>query len=177
MMWGLSSFVAVWMFQKHWTLAEVHIGYFGVLWAVYNITVGISGKFAPWLEAKFGSKFMLFLIAGLPVAGYFSLAAFTGYLGVLLGLLINIGRGMTQVVLKEALNWRIPSEYRATLNSLVSLFFRGGFVIIGPIVGWAIDRYGLSIAFFSMGVFFILVFLLVTLPLVFQQVRAKGSSI
>ena len=104
----------------------------------------------------------------LPIIGYFGLGFWMTYVGVVFGFLINMSRGITQVILKEALNWKTPSAFRATVNSLVSLCFRGGFAIIGPIVGLAIDRYGLQAAFYGVGSMFIVGFLVLLVPLIIK---------
>ena len=59
-----------------------------------------------------------------------------------MGLLFQIGRGLTQVVIKDALNTRVPAEWRATANSISSLGVRLSFFVLGPLLGWLIEWYG-----------------------------------
>ncbi len=174
-LWGLGSFIAVWMYQKHWALAEIPIGYFGVLWAAYNLTVGVTGKLTPFIEKKLGITATLCVMGLLPIMGYFGFGFWVTWVGVVFGFLINMSRGITQVILKEALNWKTPSAFRATINSLVSLCFRGSFAVIGPIVGLAIDRYGLSAAFYGVGSMFILGFVVLLIPLILQFQKTQYS--
>jgi MFS family permease len=175
--WGLSSFIAVWMYQKHWSDGGIHIGYFGLLWATYNLSVGVAGRFVHPLENKFGATPLLVALGLLPIAGYFGMGWFVGWAGVVFGLLINIGRGITQVILKDALNWRVPSEFRATVNSMASLCFRGGFVIIGPGVGYLIDHDGLANTFGYVGWGFTAAFIVALLPLIYEVRKANLKEI
>jgi MFS family permease len=176
-LWGLATFIAVWIFQKHWHLGNIDLAYFGLIWAVYNVTVGIMGQLSGWLEQKLGAVPLIAALGLLPIVGYFGLAWFSSWLGVAFGLLFQLSRGITQVILREALNWRVPSEFRATANSLSSLFFRLGFAIIGPFVGYLIDKVGLSSTAMYLGYLFLVVFFLALIPLMNAVSRLNIESI
>ena len=174
--WGLSTFFAVWIFQKYWLEEGISLLMFGFIWAGYNITVGIVGKQVPRLEKKAGAVLLLIAIPLLSIGGYFSLAFFSGWVGIGLGLLFQVGRGINSVLIQDALNWRTPSEFRATVNSLGSLFFRAGFFLLGPIVGISIDENGLSFTMIVLGSTFIILFILTMIPLVLE-VKKLGLGI
>jgi MFS family permease len=142
--YGLTSFIAVWIFQKHWHDSAVPLAVFGVLWAAYNLAAGMTSRMVPGLELRFGARRLLVVMALLPVFGYFGMAAFVGWTGVLIGICFQIQRGINQVILKAEFNARMPSEMRATANSITSMAFRGGFFILGPLVGYGIDTIGLQ---------------------------------
>lgn len=164
--WGLSSFIAVWIFQKYWQEENIPLYYFGFLWAIYNLTVGIVGKQVHYLERRFGPVPLLIALSLLPIAGYFGMAYFSGILGIFVGLCFQFSRGINQVILRDALNWRTPSHFRATANSLTSLFFRLGFCIVGPVIGYLIDKRGLSFSLNTLGLFFCVIFLIFMIPLI-----------
>ncbi len=152
--WGLSTFFAVWIFQKYWQQQGIALGWFGAIWAGFNISVGIIGKQVHRIEKRFGAKPLLIFLALAPVAGYFGMAALSGWVGVLVGILFYLSRGITHVLLREAYNARIPSEFRATANSLIAGCFRLVFAIFGPLVGFVIDRSGITTALVGLGVVF-----------------------
>ena len=166
--WGLSSFFAVWIFQKYWLDEQISLLNFGLLWALYNVTVGIVGKVVPSWEKAFGPIAMLVLMGVLPSLGYWGMSYFSGYIGVACGLLFQITRGITYVLLNDALNRRIPSEFRATTNSLVSLFFRLIFFVFGPLVGHIIDSQSMSIALNYLGAAYFLFFFVFMIPLILR---------
>ncbi len=149
--YGLTTLMAVWAFQGYWRAMEVPLVWFGVLWAIYNLTVGTTGRGATRLEKIWGPRAVLLFIAVLPIAGYGGMALFyqgadtpvpfiVG--GIIIGLSFSISRGLTQVVTKGALNSRVPAELRATANSLSSLGVRIGFAVLGPLLGWGFDEKG-----------------------------------
>lgn len=173
--WGLSTFFAVWMFQKYWQESGVPLVYFGFIWAVYNISVGLVGKQVHGLEHRFGPLPLIAFLGLAPVAGYIGMGLAGGYWGVALGLLFYFSRGVTQVLLKDAMNWRTPSAFRATANSLQSFFFRLGFAVFGPGVGYMIDRFGMRPALLVLGSVFALLFFLTLVPL--MKTIAKAAPI
>lgn len=163
--WGLATFVAVWIYQKYWQDSGVSIAYFGIIWAAYNLTHGIVSKWVHFFERKVGASALIIALSLLPIAGYMGIGYFSGVMGIAIGFLFQFSRGITQVLLKDALNWRTPASYRATVNSLVSLFFRLGFCLIGPLTGLFIDKIGLSNSMYILAMFFTLMFVLFTIPL------------
>lgn len=166
--WGLASFFALWLYQKSWMEERIDLIHFGYIWAFYNFLVGLSSKLAPRVEGTFGPKRSIILIAGCMIFGYFGLTLFKSYWVVFFPLFLQVGRGLTQVILRDALNTRIEAKFRATANSLQSLGFRGFFGVFAPLIGILIDKFGMSYAYGVLGVFFLLVFIIFTIPLLRQ---------
>lgn len=171
-LWSLSTFVAVWTFQKYWQDLSIPLRWFGVLWAVFNLTVGLVGKQVYAWEARWGSHLLLRALAWLAIGGFALMAAILWHVqnhpvsvatsdhtlwvigGLLAGLCFQVSRGITGVLMREAFNWRLPDDFRATANSLSSMAFRLGFALLGPLMGWLIDTYGLVTALGTMAIFF-----------------------
>lgn len=65
-------------------------------------------------------------------------------------------RGAQIPILHQEEQQMIPSSDRAALLSIKSPLFRGSFVIVGPIVGSAIDVHGLQLVIAVAGVVFVL---------------------
>ncbi|MEI8028113.1 MAG: MFS transporter [Pseudomonadota bacterium] len=164
--WGLSSFIAVWIIQKYWADQGISLAYFGFIWAALNLTAGIVGKQVHWLERRFGAVSLIVVLCWAPICGYFGMSWVEGVAGVAFCFLFYVGRGISQVLLRETLNWRIPSNFRATVNSLQSLFFRLGFAMVGPAVGFGIDHLGMARTLQIVGGVFIALFLLLARPLI-----------
>ena len=163
--WSLATFVAVWILQKYWQEVGIPLVWFGLLWAGFNLTVGLTGHLVAPLEKKFGSRFLLVILALLPPLAYFLMAFYLGWIGVLAGLGFQFSRGITQVLLRDAFNWRLPEQFRATANSLASMAFRLGFSILGPVAGLMLDHQGLKTALIAQGVIFLMAFWGVMVPL------------
>ncbi len=183
--YGLATLLAVWSFQGYWRSLGLSLGWFGVIWGAYNLTVALVGRAAHRLERRVGAQWLILAIAILPVVGYGGMALFgleivPGWLalvgGVICGFAFQVGRGLNQVVVKGAMNERIPPELRATANSLSSLGVRVFFVMLGPALGWGYDREGYALTFGVVAGLFALFFFTVGLPLwleIGRESRAK----
>jgi MFS family permease len=164
--WGLATYFAVWIHQKYWQIQEIDISKFGYLWALFNIVVAITSKYAHWFEEKVGTSLTLLMIPALSILGYFGMGAVGGYIGLALSISFQFSRGLNQVIVKDAFNWRLPSEFRATANSLHSLIFRLLFLLFGPLIGYLIDKYGVSTTMNWIGSTFAVLFVVFMLPLI-----------
>jgi MFS family permease len=163
--YSASTLLAVWAFQDYWRVQGVDLKYFGHLWFLTNIVVGIVAKYAHGFENKVGSTFALITLGLLPIIGYFGMGFTGGAIGVLFCFSFQISRGLTQVIFKDALNSRISGELRATVNSMAGLGMRLVFIICGPLLGWLIDNKGYEFSFGVFGSFYCLVFIFLLLPI------------
>lgn len=173
--WGLATFFAVWTYQKHWQELGVGLAYFGILWAIYNLSAGIAGKFSHSLEHRWGAKKILLIMALLSSLSYFGLALAPGLWAIAFGLGHYVSRGINGVIMNDALNWRLSSEFRATANSLKSFAFRLGFAILGPGVGYLIDQYSLTTAYLILGTAFLMAIPVVLFPLI-KKIEESGKK-
>jgi hypothetical protein len=95
--------------------------------------------------------------------------SFLGWGGILLGILAPVGRGLGEVLFLEALNERISSAFRATVISMANLGIRASFCLLGPLVGYGIDRSGLPSVLSALGILFSIAFVVLLLPLVVRE--------
>jgi len=170
-LYGLGTLIAVWAFQDYWRSLDINVAHFGLLWAGYNLTVAFVGRLAHNVEDRVTFRGVVACVGVLPILGFGGMAvcAFAfdeaggswlwATLGVALGLLFQVGRGLTQVVIKDALNTRVPAEWRATANSISSLGVRLSFFVLGPILGWLIEDQGYPMALGAFSGLFALMFL------------------
>ncbi len=158
---GLLSLYSFWLYQKYWELAGIAVAYNGYIWAAFAMTVSIAARYAPALELRLGWRNTLLLAASLPIIGLLGMALASGWVGVAFGFAIQVARGLTLTLFYDALNRRVPGEFRATMNSLVSLGVRGMFIVTGPALGYALDSRGMSFTLVMLVMIFVPVFLLV----------------
>jgi hypothetical protein len=163
--WSLTTFYAVWLLQKIWESQGIDLVHFGWLWAGLTVIAALAGRYAHKAEDLLGTT-GLFLFIGLsPVVGYLGLE----HLGVVGGYLASttffLSRGFGLVVLRDALNRRVPGEYRATANSLTSFGFRGAFMLTGPLVGYYLDLWGMQTTLYLLAGATGVIFAVLVLPL------------
>lgn len=123
---------------------------------------------------KFSSMLIFSVLWTLVV--YFPVANWVwggGWLGIFLGLLLFFCRGLNQVILVNALNRRVPSEFRATANSLTSFVFRLAFITTGPLVGYVAEYFSITTAFLMLAAATLCLFVVVMLPLLKKVQTAK----
>ena len=181
-LFGLMSLYAFWVYQKYWQAQGIPLIYFGYIWAGYGIAVSLSARWSIYLEQRLGARQLLILTAALPVIGFTGMAFFAGWVGILFGIAIQVSRGLSLSIFYEALNRRVPGEFRATVNSLVSLGTRGSFIITGPILGIAVDRLGVDSTLAVLAAVFAPLAIAVVIPLCRRikkeqrLARKQGSS-
>lgn len=173
--WSLTTFYAVWLLQQLWQEQGIALAHFGWLWAGLSLMSAIAGRWAHKLEEWFGAAAVLAFVGLAPAIGYVGMGSFGVVGGLLASTTFFVSRGIGIVVLRDALNARIPSEFRATANSLSSFAFRGAFVATGPIVGWVFDLWGMDVALNMLVVVTLVIFFGLMLPLI-AAVRAQQST-
>ncbi len=174
--WGIAGLVMVWTNQKYWQDSGVPLPWFGVLYAAYSLTAGAGSRLAGAGAARFGRRAMLGAAGVLTVTAYFGMAALLGWGGIALGLGLQFAYGTGQVLFLNAINERIPSAIRATVLSMASLSVRASFSLLGPLVGWGIDGWGLSAVLSAIGLFYAFAFAALLLPLILRDAPVRQSA-
>jgi MFS family permease len=174
---GTGGLVMFWVNQKYWQESGVPLAYFGVLLAGYSLIFGFAGKSAALGSARLGRRPLLAAAGALPIIACFGMASFLGWGGILLGTLGQVGRGLGGVLFLNTLNEKISSAFRATVISMASLGTRASFCLLGPLVGYGIDVWGLPSVLSALGILFSTAFVVLLLPLVGRErslSRAEG---
>ena len=170
-LYGLATVHAAWLMQPYWDAQGISLAMFGLLWFSQSIVVAVAARFGFVIERRYGAIRSLVLMGLLPIVGHFGMAWANGWQGILIGLLLFACRGLNQVILVNAMNRRIPSEFRATANSFTSFLFRLAFIGSGPLVGYLAQTEGLAMTLDVLGLTSIMLFVFVMLPLI-QSVKA-----
>ena len=173
---GLLALYVFWIYQKYWELQGVPLGYFGYIWAAFALTVSVAARYSSALEQRLGTRRLLYLIATLPLLALVGMAFGAGWLGVMFGFAIQFSRGISMSLFYEALNRRVPGEFRATVNSLVSLGVRAMFIVTGPILGFALDHQGMRPTLLGLVAIFTPLMGLVLVPLVIRIRREANQD-
>jgi MFS family permease len=173
---GAAGLVMVWTHQKYWQDSGVVLAYFGVLFASYNLIFGVAGRSAALASTRYGRRPLLAAVGVLPIIACFGMASFFGWGGILFGTLGQIGRGLGAVLFLNALNERMSSAFRATVISMAQLGTRASFALLGPLVGYGIDAWGLPSVLSALGILFSIAFVLLLLPLVVRETPLSPAA-
>lgn len=172
--WSLTTFYAVWLLQQVWQAQEIALSHFGYLWAVLSLVAALAGRFAHRLEDLLGPTTLLVAIGLAPAFGYIGLDLFGVAGGLVASVSFFLARGIGLVILQDALNRRVPGQFRATANSLASFGFRGAFAMTGPWIGYLLDLWGMSATLWLLAAVTVAIFLALIVPLLLA-VRAQQA--
>jgi MFS family permease len=173
---GLLAVYVFWIYQKYWEIQGVPIDWYGYIWAAFALTVSVAARYASALEQRLGTRGVMCLIGALPLLGLIGMALGAGWIGVMFGFALQISRGLSMSLFYEALNRRVPGHFRATVNSLVSLAVRAIFIGTGPLLGYALDRFGVTSTLLTLLAIFTPVIAVVLLPLIARIRREEASE-
>lgn len=145
---GLGTYATVFLAQAYMQAAELPVAYFGLAWALFHIVLGIASHIAHRVEAKF-SRIQIFVgLSVILLCSYFLLTLGASYFSLLAISAIYFVRGLRQPLIRSWINPLTTSDVRATVLSTHAFVMRLFFVILGPILGYAIDIIGLFPAVF-----------------------------
>lgn len=177
-LYSLATLQVAWLVQPYWESRGLSLAWFGLLWFAQSASVAVANRYGFELERRLGAPAALVVMGLLPVLGYTGMAWLPGWAGIAIGLVIFVGRGLNQVILVNALNRRVPSEFRATANSFTSFLFRLAFITTGPVVGYLAETRGLELTLSLLAVSFAVVFFTVMLPLIqlVRNIRQRAAA-
>lgn len=174
---GLLAVYVFWIYQKYWEAQGIPIDSYGYIWAAFALVVSVAARYAGALEQRIGTRRLICLVGILPMLGIAGMVIASGWAGVLFGFALQISRGLTMSLFYEALNSRVPGDFRATVNSLVSLVVRAVFIVTGPVLGYALDRLGVTSTLVALLAVFAPALAFVLVPLVLRIDReARGKA-
>ena len=135
-----------WFVQPYLMYMKTPTSWFGVIWTVLNLTVGIAALYSDRVDSYFGPKKMGILILTFVTGGYIALAFNLTYFGLAILMVFYVIRGFATPILKGYINQMTFSEMRATVLSIRNFIIRLMFAAIAPFIGWLNDMYSLQVA-------------------------------
>ena len=164
-LWPVVTLLAVWLMQRVWVELDLTLLHFGWIWCVLQLVGALTGQAAHAVERWIGSSPTIYMIGGLAVLGLLLMSGTTLSWVMVGGVLLFASRGLFSVLFMDALNRRIDSDYRATINSLLGFGFRLGFIVAASALGFVFDGFGLNASVLTLSVFALLVILALLVPL------------
>ncbi len=143
---GAATLTMAWFVQPVLMQLSTPTKWYGVIWTVLNLTVGVAALYSDRVEQLFGMNKMNILILSVIAGGYVALAYNLTYVGLGILLLFYIFRGFATPILKGYINQMTFSEMRATVLSIRNFVIRLMFAAIAPFIGWLNDMYSLQVA-------------------------------
>lgn len=151
---GASTLTMAWFAQPYFIMAGMDVAWFGIVWAILNITAGLGALNAWRFELRIGAKSMVTLIVVILASSFITMSFAPILPGFLILLVFYIFRGLATPTLRNYINNHTESEVRATVMSLRNFIIRFIFAVLGPFFGWLTDSFSLHTALMATGIFF-----------------------
>ncbi len=155
-----STLIAVWFFQPYFEQVGIPLVYFGVLWAVIQLSSGFSAYFAYKIESIIGRKISLASLLLITSLGYILLGSSNHLWGLIFCFMFTLIWGFSNPLLQDYINKIVWSDKRATVMSVKNLLSRLIFVIFAPLIGWLADTYTIQITMIGCGFSFFILWIL-----------------
>ena len=149
---GVATLSIAWLAQPFFQEINIPILYFGLLWALLNLTAGISS----FNSHKFSSKSNIFKYSIIMIVSFILLSLYQSLVGLIFIFIIYAIRGLVTPLLKNLININISSEKRATILSIRSFIIRISFATIAPFLGFIADKKSLQYSFFILTIIIII---------------------
>ncbi len=150
-----SNLTALWAYFLLYQGLGIGVGWFGVLFAVFQLAGALGGSRSHAFCGRFGAKAPL-LLALLTPLFFFLMGAFPSFWLLPLVPANAFLWNLAYPVLLERLNLAVSSDVRATVLSLAAMAGSVIFIVVSPLFGRLVDAFSLSTAFVTLGVFFVL---------------------
>ena len=149
---GVATLSIAWLAQPFFQEINIPILYFGLLWALLNLTAGLSS----FNSHKFNSKNNIFKYSIIMIVSFILLSIYQSLAGLIFIFIIYAVRGLVTPLLKNLININISSEKRATILSIRSFIIRISFASIAPFLGFIADKKSLQYSFFILTIIIII---------------------
>ena len=156
-----ATFAIVWFAQPYMRDIGIPIAYFGLVWCVLHVWLGITALWSEPLSKHLGLSKTLLLIVVLTALSYLAIGLIETVWGVSVLFALYFIRGIRTPLIRDLINREARSDIRATVLSLSrfasSLVFAG----LSPLLGWIADYYSLSTALIYASVIYLTLGLIV----------------
>ncbi len=150
-----SNLTALWAYFLLYQELGIGVGWFGVLFAVFQLAGALGGAVAHPFSERFGHRPPLFLALLSPLF-YVLIGLFPSARLLPLVMANAFLWNLAYPVLLERLNRQVGSDVRATVLSLAGMAGSVTFIVVAPLFGRLVDAVSLSAAFVALGAFFLL---------------------
>ncbi|WP_437816279.1 MFS transporter [Sorangium sp. So ce1078] len=139
---ALASYLPTWLMALYATEAGAKVTWIGPMWAVASFSTALGAMLSEGAGRRLGMTGTLLACVALVAAGYLGLALSHHVLGFAFYFLLTFVRGLHMPLLHHEEQRLAPDNDRASCVSLRSFLFRFAFVLLAPVVGMGVDRYG-----------------------------------
>jgi hypothetical protein len=150
-----TGIIGIWSYFLYYESLGISVGYFGILFALFQLASAVGSRNAHALEKTFGIKNSLLLVLFIGCV-FLLLGKIQSPLMIPLIFLNAFLWGFSYPLFLDQMNRLIKSETRATVLSIANMTGSFSYVILAPLFGKLVDRLSLSKAYITLGVYFLI---------------------
>lgn len=150
---GSSTLTFVWMIQPYLLSQDIPLGWFGLIWAVLNMSLAFFGFFTHRYEQLLGFRNALIGCLIMTIMGNIIIWFVPSILAGASIFLMYAVRTWCNPLIEEAIHNLSKPSMRATIQSINGMMFRVIFSIVSPFIGWIFDIYSMNTAFIVLAIF------------------------
>ena len=149
---GVATLSIAWFCQPFFKSIDIPIIYFGLIWAILNLSVGITSYNSYRIEKNMSPIKIMTIISILMPICFFFISVVNSIFSLLFILLIYLIRGIVTPLLRNYINIEISSEKRATVLSIRSFFIRIAFASTAPLFAYFADNTSINYVFYLLSI-------------------------
>lgn len=146
--------IGIWSYFLYYESLGISVGYFGILFAVFQLASAVGSRNAYSVAKALGIKNSLVLVLCIGCV-FLLLGNIQSPLMILLIFVNAFLWGLSYPLFLDQMNRLIRSETRATVLSIANMTGSLSYVILAPIFGQLVDRLTLSRSYIIMGIYFL----------------------
>ena len=150
-----TGIIGIWSYFLYYESLGISVGYFGILFAAFQLSSAMGSRNAHSLEKIFGLKKSLLTVMLIGCV-FLLLGKIQSPLMILPIFLNAFLWGFSCPLFLDQMNRLIKSETRATVLSVANMTGSLSYVILAPLFGKLVDWLSLSKAFIALGVYFLI---------------------
>jgi MFS family permease len=148
--------IGAWSYFLYYEALGINVGFYGFLFAIFQLWAGLGAKNSHTLSKKIGEKnsfFVLLIISFI----YMALGLIQSIFLIPFIFLIGFVWNFSGPLLFGYLNRIIESDVRATVLSVNNMTAYFSFIVLSPLFGTLVDVYSLSTAHIAMAIYFFVI--------------------
>lgn len=149
---GVATLSMAWFAQPFFISINIPLAYYGIIWAIFNFSAGITSFNSHHLVNKYDYNKILLSMSLAMTISFILLGSIFSFYGLIFILFIYLFRGVITPILRNEINKNTTSNKRATVLSIRSLIIRISFALTAPLLGFIADNYSLSISFYCLAI-------------------------
>jgi MFS family permease len=148
--------IGIWSYFLYYEALGINVGFYGFLYAIFQLWSGFGAKNSYTLSKKIGKKNPVFVLLIISIV-FMVLGLIQSIFLIPFIFLIGFVWNFSVPLLLGYLNRIIESDVRATVLSVNNMAAYSSFIVLSPLFGTLVDVYSLSAAYIAMAIYFFVI--------------------